>query len=223
MREKFDRSQIPPAPDLRFEMPLWERGVRLVAGIDEAGRGALAGPVAAAAIILPVDPELEIRLRGVRDSKQMSPQARSKWANQLREIALDWAVGFSTSQEIDQIGILAATRLAVQRSLEELIYQPQHLLVDYLTLPDYPIPQTALVKGDARSLSIAAASILAKTDRDALLCQLDKEYPGYGFAVHKGYATRAHLLAISKQGLSAIHRNSFHVRPGAWVSSIKSM
>ena len=211
MPVKFDRSLIPPSPDLSFENALWTTGVALVAGIDEAGRGALAGPVAAAALILPPDPDLYQALKGVRDSKQMTADARSRWAVRLADLALAWAVGFSTNHEIDAIGILAATRLAVQRALQQLCISPQHLLVDYLELPECPIQQTALVKGDARSLSIAAASIMAKTSRDEALRRLEQEFPGYGFAEHKGYGTAAHRQAIQILGYSAVHRLSFQI------------
>jgi ribonuclease HII len=208
-RQKFDRSLVPPSPDLTFEMNLWNQGVRFIAGVDEAGRGALAGPVAAGAVILPADPELMARLSGVRDSKQMTPAARQLWAEQLHVVACGCAVGYASNQEIDALGIVPATRLAVQRALEALPMQPQHLLVDYLNLPNTSIPQTSLVQGDRRSLSIAAASILAKTGRDALLRRLDKEIPGYGFAQHKGYGTSAHRQALAQLGPSPVHRRSF--------------
>jgi ribonuclease HII len=206
---KFDLSQLPPAPDLSFESALWQAGILRVAGIDEAGRGALAGPVCAAALILPVQPNLQAALCGVRDSKQMTPAAREHWAVCLRQIALAYGVGFASAQEIDEIGIAPATRLAIQRALQEMALTPEHLLVDYLELPEIHLPQTPLVKGDARALSIAGASVLAKTARDALMRQLDEQYPGYGLAVHKGYGTQAHRQALARLGPSAIHRRSF--------------
>ena len=208
-RQKFDRRLVPSSPTLAFEMTLWQQGVQFIAGVDEAGRGALAGPVAAGAVILPVDPELTLRLSGVRDSKQMTPEARELWAEQLQAVACGCGVGYASNQEIDAFGIVPATRLAVQRALEALPMQPQHLLVDYLELPDTTVPQTSLVQGDRRSLSIAAASILAKTGRDALLRQLDLEFPGYGFAQHKGYGTLAHRQALAQLGPSPVHRLSF--------------
>ena len=208
---KFDRRLIPAAPDLSFEQALWTAGVQYVAGIDEAGRGALAGPVAAAAIIFPADRQLADRLVGVRDSKQMTPAERGEWAVRLPILSLTQAVGFASAQEIDEIGIVPATRLAVQRALAQLSINPEHLLIDYLRLPDTELPQTALVKGDQRSLSIAAASILAKTARDKVLCQIDKEFPGYGFAAHKGYGTAAHRQTILTSGYSAVHRRSFRI------------
>jgi ribonuclease HII len=201
-------------PDFSFEIALWERGLLWVAGIDEAGRGALAGPVAAAAVIFPVDPTLSRRLVGVRDSKQMTALGRQEWADRLQKLVLTYGIGFASNSEIDQLGIVPATRLAVKRALDQLGIVPEHLLVDYLDLPSWEGPQTPLVKGDARVLSIAAASIFAKTARDALLRQYDQEYPGYGFAAHKGYGTQKHRTAIEKLGYSPIHRRSFHVKQG---------
>lgn len=209
MRSKFDLALLPPAPDLNFERQLWDQGIRCIAGIDEAGRGALAGPVAAAALIFSPDPSLPTRLDGVRDSKQMTPLTREYWAGCLKNVALAWGVGFASCEEIDALGIVPATRLAVHRALQQLLPQPQHLLVDYLPLPEETLPQTSLVKGDARSLSIAAASVLAKTSRDALCRELDVQYPGYGFARHKGYGTAAHLAALERLGASPAHRRSF--------------
>ena len=212
MAVKFDLSLLPPAPDFRFESELWTKGVAFVAGIDEAGRGALAGPVSAAALILPAEIGLQELLEGVRDSKEMTPKQREFWAWRLKKFALSWGVGYASNQEIDALGIVPATRLAVQRALNELVPAPQHLLIDYLDLPDCPLPQTALIKGDARSLSIAAASILAKTSRDALMRQMENLYPGYGFATHKGYATAAHRQALFQLGPTPIHRLSFELR-----------
>lgn len=212
MRQKFDLSTLPPAPDLSFEALLWQAGSLRVAGIDEAGRGALAGPVAAAAVILPPDPDLLQRLNGVRDSKQMTPEGRAYWAERIRQEVGAWAVGLASSQEIDELGILPATFLAARRALEALSTPPEYLLLDYLQLKDVSIPQLSLVKGDARSLSIAAASVLAKTTRDALLCELDTRYPGYGFAEHKGYGTSRHCAALEALGPCEVHRKSFRVK-----------
>lgn len=212
MPAKFDPGLIPRQPDLSFETVLWQQEIYPVAGIDEAGRGALAGPVAAGVVILPPEAGIADRLNGVRDSKQMSPAERWYWADRLPVLAQAWAVGFATHQEIDKLGIVPAVRLAVSRALASLALQPAHLLVDYINLPDCPIPQTALVKGDARSLSIAAASVLAKTARDARMVELDALYPGYGFACHKGYGTLAHRRAIHRLGYSPIHRLTFQVK-----------
>lgn len=211
MAAKFDPGLLPPNPDLSFENELWEQGRFPVAGLDEAGRGALVGPVAAAAVVLPADPRLAEALLGVRDSKQMTPSDREYWAVRIKVEALAWGVGYAWPAEIDALGIVPATRLAMVRALEHLLTSPRHLLIDFLSLPECALPQTALVKGDARSLSIAAASVLAKTARDALLCALDLQYPGYGFAGHKGYATRAHYAALERLGPCAQHRFSFRL------------
>jgi len=212
MSARFDPALIPPNPDLSFERALWNAGVSRVAGIDEAGRGPLAGPVAAAAVILPSDADLVERLAGVRDSKQMTPLQRQAASIRIREIALAHAVGFAEAAEIDMLGILPATRLAAWRALQALVLKPEHLLLDHLFLPDVDLPQTALTKGDCRSLSIAAASVLAKTARDDRLVALDQVYPGYGFARHKGYGTKAHREALLRLGPCPQHRHSFHFK-----------
>lgn len=201
------RSSNPP--DLSLESALWAAGIGPIAGIDEAGRGALAGPVAAAALILPPDPAILENLLGLRDSKQMAAVERAGWSVRLRRICLDWGVGFASHTEIDQDGIVPATRLAMQRAVAALQVRPELLLIDYLLLPDLDLPQTALIKGDSRSLSIAGASVLAKTARDALLLALETEFPGYGFGAHKGYGTRQHLAALDALGPCPIHRQSF--------------
>jgi len=209
-RKKFDMSLVPERPDLQFESKLWEKELRLVAGVDEAGRGALAGPVAAGAVVLPHDlPNLFDRLKGVQDSKVMTPEEREVWATAIKEIAIGWAVGFASSTEIDRLGIVPATCLAASRALAKLSCTVEHVLVDYLTLPDVDVSQTPLIKGDARSMSIAAASILAKTTRDAVLIEMDSKYPGYHLASNKGYATKAHRLAIDELGPCDEHRCSF--------------
>jgi ribonuclease HII len=210
MAARFDPSWLPDRPDLSFEQNLWKAGIEKIAGIDEAGRGALAGPVAAAALILPPNPEVYLALTGVHDSKQMTPHQREVWAERIREVAVTWGVGLSSAEEIDSLGILPATHLAACRAIEALANCPAHLLLDYLILPELSIPQTALVKGDCRSLSIAGASVLAKTTRDAWMGELDRQHPGYGFAKHKGYGTQAHRMALAKLGPCPIHRRSFH-------------
>ena len=210
--KKFDPSLIPKFPDLSFEVEMWNAGLKFVAGVDEAGRGALAGPVYAGAIILPADPGVSQELQGVRDSKQMTASEREYWAFRLQAIGLAWSVGFATHLEIDEIGIVPATRCAIARAIEQLVVCPQHLLIDYLANPEISIPQTCLVKGDRRALSIAAASILAKTARDEQMRLLDPCYPEYGFARHKGYGTRAHRDALQVLGPSPIHRKSFHLK-----------
>ena len=210
-KRKFDPSLLPPAPDFHFESILWKSGLTTVAGVDEAGRGALAGPVAAAAVVFPADIELSAALEGVRDSKVMSPAQREEWSERLPDLAQCCAVGFASQLEIDELGILPATHLAAQRAIDDLCPIPEHLLVDYIELPDCQMPQTALVKGDARSLSIAAASILAKVARDKIMQDLDSVYPGYNFARHKGYGTAAHRQSLFELGPSPAHRRSFRL------------
>jgi ribonuclease HII len=197
------------SPDLALEQTLWEKGLVYLAGIDEAGRGAWAGPVAAGAAVLPTSPDLLERLKGVRDSKQMTPAQRTAWAQKIKEQALSWGVGMASQEEIDTLGILPATRLAMQRAIEALSPSPQHLLIDAVRLPGCNLPQTSLIKGDVHCLSIAAASVLAKTARDSLMISLEQDYPGYGFAAHKGYGTAAHRAALQSLGTCALHRRSF--------------
>lgn len=209
-REKFDLSLLPEKPDLAFENALWAKGIHFIAGVDEAGRGALAGPVAAGAVILPPGrPDLGDCLHGVRDSKEMSAAAREVWAEWIKNIALAWNVGFAAAAEIDQMGIVPATYLATSRALAGLVPPAEHLLVDYLLLPDMDIGQIPLVKGDKRSLSIACAAILAKTARDALLAGMEDDYPGYGFCRNKGYGTVEHRQAILDLGPCVQHRRTF--------------
>lgn len=202
-------------PDTKLETDLWNSGLLYVAGLDEAGRGALAGPVAVGAVILPHGDKalLSQTLGGVRDSKQLTPPARESLASRIREVALAWSVGFAEAAEIDSQGIVRATRLAAIRALHQFSISPQYLLTDFrLELPQLEISQTSIVKGDAHCLSIACASILAKTERDALMRDLDVRHPGYGLGKHKGYGTQAHRSAMKRLGLSSVHRRSFRVR-----------
>jgi ribonuclease HII len=209
MSRRIDLSLIPPRPTLEFEQDLWKYGIPRIAGIDEAGRGALAGPVAAAAVILPQDESILSRLDQIRDSKQINSRKREEQRKLIEELALAWGVGYAANIEIDQFGIAFATRLAVHRAIRQMRLIPDHLLVDYIALPDEDIPQTRLVKGDARCLSIAAASILAKTHRDELMISLDMKYPKYDFKKNKGYGTQKHRLVIRKIGPCPLHRMSF--------------
>lgn len=197
-------------PNLFFERKLWKGGLNYVAGLDEAGRGALAGPVAVGAVVLPNIPRLARTLGGVRDSKQMTPLERESAAARIRDLVAAWGVGFASADEIDSDGIVRATCLAALRALYDLSIMPDYLLTDFrLELPQLEISQTSLVKGDMRCLSIAAASVLAKTARDALMRSLDGAYPGYGFGKHKGYGTLAHRSALRRLGRCPIHRKSF--------------
>lgn len=209
MAKRFDPSLLPHSPDLLYEEKLWKAGIERIAGIDEAGRGALAGPVAAAAVILPSQTTIRDSLVGLQDSKQLSPMERSSWAGLLKNEPFVSGIGFASHEEIDLLGIIPATRLAAQRAIADLKSSPQHLLLDYLFLADCDIPQTSLVKGDARSLSIAAASVLAKTTRDEMLIKLDHAYPGYHFSSHKGYGTQKHIHALNELGPSPVHRRTF--------------
>lgn len=209
MTRRIDPALIPPQPNLSFEHSFWNEGILLVAGVDEAGRGSLAGPVSAGAVILPPLDEIRETLSGVQDSKQLSAAERAEQRILIESTSKAWAVGFSDNAEIDQMGIASATRLAIQRAVDQLIVEPQHLLIDYLVLPNNPLPQTRLVKGDARSLSIAAASILAKTHRDEWMISAGNHYPEYNFKANKGYGTADHLKALETYGYSALHRMTF--------------
>jgi ribonuclease HII len=177
----------------------------LVCGVDEAGRGPLAGPVSAAAVIL----DAARPIAGLNDSKKLSERQREKLAPVVRERAIAWAVAYASVEEIDSLNILQATLLAMKRAVLALSVQPQLVLVDGLYCPQTGIPGEAIVKGDGKVAAIAAASILAKTSRDALMLQLHDRYPHYGFAIHKGYPTAAHLAALREHGVCAAHRRSF--------------
>jgi ribonuclease HII len=190
---------------LRYENALWASGVLRVAGVDEAGMSPLAGPVAAAAVVFAPGS----RIPGIDDSKKLDAAERDRLAEEIKTTALAWSVGFAAVEEIDTINIYWAGLLAMRRAVEGLSLAPQHLLLDARRLKELDTPQQAIVKGDAKSLTIAAASILAKTARDALMCKLDAEHPGYGFAKHKGYPVREHVAALEKLGASPVHRRSF--------------
>ena len=191
-------------------MALLQQGYSFVAGLDEAGRDCLAGPVVAAAVILPLrGEEPAAPFAGVHDSKQLTPQAREHLYDVVRQHALAVAVGIGPVNLIDERNILQATKYAMRSALAQLSLSPQALLLDALLLPDIPLPQRSIIKGDARCLSIAAASIIAKVTRDRLMLQLHEEYPDYGFAQHKGYGTPAHLAALQTYGITPHHRLSF--------------
>ncbi|NOJ92657.1 ribonuclease HII [Corallococcus sp. CA049B] len=191
---------------LKFETELWEQGLLKVAGVDEAGMAPLAGPVVAAAAILPRG----YKLKGLDDSKKiLDPDKREALAEALKRDVVAWAVGRAEVEEIDQLNIYHAGLLAMRRAVEGLGLTPDYVLVDARTIPQCPAPQRGIIKGDSLSLSIAAASVLAKTTRDRLMTQLDAQYPGYGLAAHKGYPTAQHVQAIQALGVLPIHRRSF--------------
>lgn len=196
-------------PTLDEELALWAAGYQVVAGLDEAGRGAWAGPVVAAAVVLPADPCVGDRLRGVADSKQLSPAQRAALAPLISAWAVGVGVGMAPAERIDAVGILAATREAMAAALVNLPVTPQFLLLDYVRLSSMPLPQRAFIKGDSRVLSIAAASIIAKVTRDRLLDELAQTYPDYGFDRHKGYGTAEHQAALARHGPCPAHRLSF--------------
>jgi ribonuclease HII len=196
-------------PGLHLEQDLWAQGIRYVGGMDEAGRGALAGPVAAGVVILSPDPQALLPLSCVRDSKVLTPPERETAAGAVRACALAWGVGYASAAEIDGQGILPATRLAMMRALQSLPLLPEYFLLDYIHWPRLGSPHTVIPKGEWHSLSIAAASVIAKTERDRLMVQLDDQYPGYELARHKGYGTQVHREAIARLGLSTEHRRSF--------------
>ncbi len=197
-------------PTLDLEWRLHEKGAALVAGVDEAGRGPLAGPVVAAAVILPpyLDPSLEwIHL--VDDSKKLSPLQRERALQHIEVHALAIGVGMASPEEIDSVGIAKANRSAMVRSVQNLPMRPHHLLIDFVTLEECGLPYHAFARGDALCCSIAAASVVAKVTRDRLMIEAEDSYPGYGFAQHKGYGTREHLRLLRLLGPSPIHRRSF--------------
>lgn len=198
---------------LSQERELWARGVETVAGVDEAGCGPLAGPVVAAAVVFPrawQDAGLCGKLRGLNDSKQLDEKQRDRyWQVLTTHPEVRYAIASVEVEMIDRINIRQAAWRAMQQALDQLEPRPQHVLVDGLRIHWLPYPQTALVQGDARSYSIAAASVLAKVTRDRAMREFDRQYPGYGFSEHKGYGTPQHLAALQRLGPSPIHRRSF--------------
>ncbi len=193
-------------PGWSLESRLWARGYSPVAGVDEAGRGALAGPVVAAAVVLPYRPDYPFR-----DSKTLSAAGRERLAGEVKETALTWAVGAASAAEVDALNVLGATHLAAARALAALATEPQALVTDFLklTFGTPPKPVIAVPRGESRSYGVAAASLLAKVARDALMRELDEALLGYGFAKHKGYGSPEHLRALQKLGPSPAHRLSF--------------
>ena len=195
-------------PSFAEEKMLVGQGYRRVAGIDEAGRGPLAGPVVAAAVILPCDIDAPW-LHLVRDSKQLSPSRREFLFGRIHDVAVSIGTGLVGPEIIDTEGVVKATRLAMKLAVDQLRPPPESLLIDYMSLPEVKLPQKGITKGDSRCFSIACASIIAKVTRDRLMIELDKTYPGYGLAGHKGYGTREHFACLHRLGPSPIHRCSF--------------
>ena len=189
---------------LTYEKELYAQGIQLIAGVDEVGRGPLAGPVVAAAVILPKN----CKIPGLNDSKKIPKSKHQAIYQAVLDQAISVGIGVKDNHVIDQVNIYEATKLAMLEAIHELDPQPQHLLIDAMKL-DLPISQTSIIKGDANSLSIAAASIVAKVTRDQMMATYDQEYPGYDFAQNAGYGTTKHLEGLEKQGVSPIHRRSF--------------
>ncbi len=188
----------------KYERPLWQSGCQFIAGIDEVGRGPLAGPVVAAAVVLPKD----FHLPGLTDSKKLSPKKREHFLCFIKEHAISYGIGMVDSRTIDQVNIYEATKLAMMEAVKNLQLTPDHLLIDAMNL-DLDIEQTPIIKGDATSISIAAASVLAKETRDTYMKDLAQEFPHYGFDKNMGYGTQEHLLALQEIGVTREHRQSF--------------
>ena len=195
-------------PSFAEEKRLEAQGYRHIAGIDEAGRGALAGPVVAAAVILPHHMDAPW-LNQVRDSKQLSPARRELLFHYIHEVATSIGIGMVRHEKVDAQGIIKATRLAMKLAIDQLSPPPESILIDYLSLPEVPLPQKGITNGDSLCFSIACASIIAKVARDYIMIKFDEIYPGYGLAQHKGYGTRKHFACLQKLGPCPIHRQSF--------------
>jgi len=196
------------SPSLAEEKRLEAQGYQLIAGVDEVGCGALAGPVVAAAVILPCHIDTPW-LKQVRDSKQLTPARRQLLSEYIHEIATSIGIGIASHEFIDTQGLTKARRLAMKTAIDQLSPPPESLLIDYLSLPNVPLPQKGIKNGDSLCVSIACASIMAKVYRDRMMTELDSVYPGYGLAKHKGYGTKKHLSCLRRLGLSPIHRQSF--------------
>ncbi len=197
-KERLDKMMI-------YERDVYSKGNKFIAGIDEAGRGPLCGPVVAAAVILKEGEYIE----GVNDSKKLSESKRDKLYEEITNKAISWSVGIVDEKIIDDINILEATRIAMKQAVEGLSVTPDHVLVDAEKHIPIKVPYTPIIKGDSLSVSIAAASIIAKVTRDRMMYEIDKKYPEYEFAKNKGYGTKSHMEAIEKYGLTDIHRRSF--------------
>lgn len=209
------KTKKPKTASLIHERNYYNMGCRTIFGIDEAGRGPWAGPVSAGAVALPLNrQDLSKALAGVRDSKEMTPNQRQSLADTIKDVSLAWGIGHATAKEIDELGIVPATKMAMQRALSEALsgtdIEPDCLFLDYMLWPErLDIPQVSIVSGDKHSLSIACASVLAKVWRDLFMLELDAEFPHYGFAQHKGYGTAAHRQALEQYGASDFHRKYY--------------
>lgn len=192
-----------------LERACLEEGAKWICGVDEAGRGPLAGPVCAAAVILPPDLDVEEALPGLNDSKKLTDKKRRELFHKIRQCAVSHGIAFASHEEIDEINILQATFLAMGRAVEQLAVRPDLALVDGNRTPELGLPVRTVVRGDSLSASIAAASVLAKVTRDDLMLSMAEEYPQYGFDVHKGYGTKRHYCALAEHGACPIHRRSF--------------
>jgi ribonuclease HII len=190
---------------LKYEAEIWAQGFELIAGVDEAGMAPLAGPVVACAVILPRN----YHLRELDDSKRLDETTRQGLAMQIRSDAIAWAAGVAEVEEIDRLNIYHAGLLAMRRAVEGLSREPNFVLVDARVIPECTIAQRGIIRGDQLSVSIAAASVIAKTTRDAMMIELDQKFPGYGLAAHKGYPTPEHVRALRELGATSIHRRSF--------------
>ncbi len=204
-QERIEKQQLRLQEMLSFERELWSAGKEYIAGVDEVGRGPLAGPVVTAAVILPKD----FSLLGVDDSKKLSPKRREELFEQIKEAAVCWAIGRREPDRIDAVNILEATKEAMLDAVKALPVRPDHVLIDAVRLQGLDMPQTSIIKGDARSVSIAAASILAKVTRDREMVEMAGIYPGYAFESNKGYGTSAHYEGLRKLGPCPIHRKTF--------------
>lgn len=204
-QERLEKQKLRLEEMLVYERKLWDAGKEYIAGVDEVGRGPLAGPVVTAAVILPK----EFSLLGVDDSKKLSPKRRDELFDQIKEAAICYAIGRREPERIDEINILEATKEAMQEAIDGLRIKPDHVLIDAVNLKTLRIPQSSIIHGDATSVSIAAASIIAKVTRDREMLEMAKLYPGYSFESNKGYGTAAHYEGLAAKGPCPIHRKSF--------------
>lgn len=196
-------------PPIHLEQALWSENKLVVAGIDEAGRGALAGPIVAAMVILPANTSIEQTLYGVKDSKVMRPSQRDAWVDRIKERSIYWAVGMVSAEEIDEIGIQAANQKAMAQAIRTYPNQIDHHLFDFVFWKNCPFEGQRIKRGESASLSIAAASIIAKTTRDRIMVDLSADFPSYQWQQNKGYGTASHIRAIQTEGYSPYHRRSF--------------